>query len=147
MKRPSGDEGNALVEFTYLAVLLMIPLVYVLISAFQVQKAAFGVTEAARQAGRAYARADSEVTGQARATAAASLALADQGISDGGPPVISCPDGPCLTPGSTVRVTVSHTVRLPVLSAFFPSGSGPGIPVRASHVEVVDTFQSGAVAP
>ena len=146
MRRPAGEEGNALVEFTYLAVLLMVPLVYVLTSAFQVQRAAFGVTEAARQAGRAYARADSEATGQARAAAAARLALADQGIPDGGPPVVACPDGPCLTPGSTVRVTVSHTVRLPVLSALFPSGSGPGIPVRATHVEVVDAFQSG-VAP
>jgi hypothetical protein len=50
VKRPTGDAGNALIEFTYLAVLLMIPLVYVLLSAFQVQRAAFGVTEAPRPA-------------------------------------------------------------------------------------------------
>jgi len=142
VRRPGGDEGNALVEFTYLAIVLMVPLVYVLTSAFQVQRAAFGVTEAARSAGRAYARADSEATGQARATAATALALADQGIDDAGPPVISCPDGPCLTPGSAVRVTVSYTVQLPVLSAVFPRRAG--IPVRASHVEVVDTFQAGS---
>jgi len=143
VRRPTGDEGNALVEFTYLAVLLMVPLVYVLTSAFQVQKAAFGVTEAARQAGRAYARADSDATGQARAAAATSLALADQGIGDAGPPVISCPDGPCLAPGTTVRATVSYTVQLPGLSAVFPRSAG--ISVRASHVEVVDTFQTGPV--
>ena len=142
MRRPRGDEGNALVEFTYLAILLMVPLVYVLTSAFQVQRAAFGVTEAARQAGRAYARADSEASGQARAAAATALALADQGIDDAGPPEISCPDGPCLAPGSTVRVTVSCTVPLPGLSAVFPGRTG--IHVRASHVEVVDTFRTGA---
>ena len=62
-RRPTGDAGNALVEFTYLAVLLMVPLVYVLLAGFQVQRAAFGVTEAARQAGRAYARADSGAEG------------------------------------------------------------------------------------
>ena len=141
MRRPAGDEGNALVEFTYLAVLLMVPLVYVLTSAFQVQRAAFGVTEAARQAGRAYARADSPATGQERAVAASALALRDQGIDDPAPPGISCPDAPCLTPGSSVRVTVSYTVRLPVISALFPAGAGPGIPVTATHTEVVDTFQ------
>ena len=32
MRRPSGDDGNALVEFTYLAVLMMVPLVYVLVT-------------------------------------------------------------------------------------------------------------------
>lgn len=52
------DDGNALVELTYLAVLVMVPLVYVLLSVFQVQRAAFGVTEATRQAARAFARAD-----------------------------------------------------------------------------------------
>ena len=139
-----GDEGTALLEFTYLAILLMVPLVYVMTSAFQVQRAAFGVTEAARQAGRAYARADSPAAGQARAAAATALALADQGIGDAAPPAISCSGGPCLAPGSTVQVTVSYTVRLPVISAFFPSGAGPGIPVSARHTEVVDTFQQGA---
>ena len=39
--RQRDDQGNALVEFVYLAVLLMIPLVYVLLSVFQVQRAAF----------------------------------------------------------------------------------------------------------
>lgn len=61
--------------------LLMIPLVYLLISVFYVQRAAFGTTEAARQAGRAFARADSVEEGEARATAAARLALRDQGIT------------------------------------------------------------------
>ena len=49
------DDGNALVEFTVLSLLLLVPLVYVLLGVFQVQRAAFGVTEAARQAGRAFA--------------------------------------------------------------------------------------------
>ena len=39
MTRPRGDDGNALLEFTYLAVLLMVPLVYVLLTVFQVQRA------------------------------------------------------------------------------------------------------------
>lgn len=136
------DDGNALVEFTVLSLLLLVPLVYVLLGVFQVQRAAFGVTEAARQAGRAFAVADSVDAGAARAQAATRLALADQGIDDAPPPVLECPEGVCLAPGSTVRVTVSYTVRLPVLSLL--SRDGVGIPVTATHVAVVDTFQQGA---
>ena len=54
MTRALDDEdGSATVEFVYLAILLMIPLVYVIISAFEAQRTAFAVAEAARQAGRA----------------------------------------------------------------------------------------------
>lgn len=136
------DDGSALVEFTVLSLLLLVPLVYVLLGVFQVQRAAFGVTEAARQAGRAFAVADSVDAGTARAQAATRLALADQGIDDAPSPVLECPEGMCLAPGSTVRVTVSYTVRLPVLSLL--SRDGVGIPVTATHVAVVDTFQQGA---
>ena len=140
MSRPRGDAGNALVEFTYLAVLLMVPLVYVLLAGFFVQRAAFGVTEAARQAGRAYARAGSESEGTARAAAAAALALRDQGITGSRPPTITCLGGPCLQPGSRVRVRVSYTVLLPVFPAVLGRGRSPGIPVTATHIEVVDRF-------
>ncbi len=143
------DEGNALVEFVYLGLLLMVPLVYVLLTVFQVQSAAFGVTEAARQAGRAFARADTLDQGLARADAAAALALQDQGVHDGGRPEIACSDV-CLTPGSTVTVTVRYRVRLMFLGTFFARSSAPSIPVTAVHTQVVDTFQeapSGQAAP
>lgn len=140
-RRPTGDDGNALFEFTYLAVLL--PLVYVLLAGFQVQRAAFGVTEAARQAGRAYARADSTATGQARADAASMLAMRDQGITNSSPPMITCLGGGCLEPGSRVLVTVTYKVLLPIFPAVLGRGRAPGIPVTASHVEVVDEFGPG----
>jgi len=140
-RRPSGEQGNALVEFTYLAVLLMVPLVYVLTAAFQVQRAAFGVTEAARQAGRAYATADDPASGTARARSAARLALADQGVS-----CDSCLRGPtgALVPDGEVRATVTYRVRLPVLSVFFRGGSGPSIPVSSTHVAIVDRFMASS---
>jgi Flp pilus assembly protein TadG len=133
-----GDDGNALVEFTYLAVLLMIPLVYVLTTVFQVQRAAFAVTEAARQAARAYTQAQTPEQAVAVATAAADLALRDQGLISSGPPVVAAPDG--LAPGATVRVTVAHDVTLPILGGLFGEVR-PHIPVRATHVQVVDHFR------
>jgi len=140
-RRPTGDDGNALVEFSYLAVLLMIPLVYVLLTVFQVQRAAFGVTEAARQAGRAYATATDEAQGRARARVAADLALQDQGLVLC-PSCLATPAGQ-LAPGGTVRVRVEHRVVLPLLGGLFRGAVPPSIPVRATHVEVVDRFRDG----
>lgn len=143
LRRPRGDGGNALVEFTYLSVLLVVPVVYVLLTAFQVQRAAFAVTEAARQSGRAYATADSTSAGMSRATLASDLALADQGLPSEGPPEVSC-SAACLSPGSTVTTRVRSVVVLPVLGLVLPEAMDPTIPVSATHVEVVDTFQAGA---
>lgn len=140
MRDLRSDDGNALVEFTYLAILLMVPLVYVLISVFSVQRAAFGTTEAARQAGRAFARAATLDEAEARATAAARLALRDQGITLVRDVRTTCLGGPCLSPGSRVRVTVRYDVRLPLLGAVFGSGPRGSIPVSATHTEYVDTY-------
>ena len=139
MRRPAGDDGNAVVEFSTLAVLLMVPLVYVLLSVFEVQRASFGVTEAARQAGRAYATADDPVQGRARAAAAASLAMRDQGLGCDG--CLTGLDG-TLEADARVTATVEHVVRLPLLGSALGGGRRGGIPVDATHVEVVDRFRS-----
>jgi len=138
-RSPSGDEGNALVEFTYLAVLLMVPLVYILLTVFQVQRAAFAVTEAARQAGRAYATADTAAAGLARAQAAADLAMKDQGLEPGAPLEITSTAG--VTPEAKVTSTVLHRVTLPLFGGLFGDTIPPNIPVRATHVEFVDRFK------
>lgn len=142
-RRLRGDDGNALVEFVSLSLLLIVPLVYVLITVFQVQRAAFGVTEAARQAGRAYVTT-TDGDPAARAQVAADLALRDQ-IPGFGSAAVSYPQPPSLQPGATVIVRVSHEVTLPVLGGLFGRVE-PRIPVRATHVEVVDRFRE-APAP
>ena len=138
MRRPAGDDGNAVLEFVHLSLLLMVPLLYVLTTVFQVQRAAFGVTEAARQAGRAFATADSEAEGGLRAEAAARTAMQDQGVELAAPLVLEPSDG--LEPGSVVRVRVEHRVELPLLGGLFGDVVPPNIPVRAEHVAVVDRF-------
>lgn len=140
LRRRRSDDGNALLEFVYLSVLLMVPLVYVLTTAFQVQRAAFGVTEAARQAGRAFTTAETTAQGSARAQAAAELALTDQGIALREPLEVSAPNG--LDPGASVRVTVLHRVELPLVGGLFGGAVPPNIPVRASSLQVVDRFRA-----
>ena len=137
----SDDRGSAVVEFTYLGVLLLVPLVYVLLTVFAVQKAAFAVTEAARAAGRAFTTASSTEDAYMRAQHATRLALTDQGLGADVTPGLDCAQIPCLTKGSTVTVTVTYRVPLPIIGDVF--GVVPGsIPVTGRHVAVVDRFRA-----
>src|SRR4051812_2805452 len=100
-------------KFTWLAILLMIPLVYVVLAALSLQRTAFAETSAAREAARAYATAGSDAEGERRAEEAVALALRDQGI-DWSPSgrVVSC--GSCdYRPGSAFTVDLRHVVALP----------------------------------
>jgi Flp pilus assembly protein TadG len=117
-RRPARDErGNAIVEFVWLGILLLVPLVYIVLSVFEVQRGAYGVTEATRSAARVFSLAPDVETGKARADAAARVAMADQGIPEHGYQMqISCiPEGECLMPGSVVVVKIETHVALPLL--------------------------------
>lgn len=141
-RRPRGDDGNALVEFTYLAILLMVPLVYVLITVFYVQRAAFGTTEAAREGARAYAKSDNVDQGEQRARDAITLALKDQGVTGGETIGFDCEGTACLDANSRIKITVTYWVKLPVLGAVFGDARRGAIKVQASHVEFVDRYKS-----
>ncbi|WP_067428792.1 hypothetical protein [Nocardioides jensenii] len=129
------DEGSALIEVTWLAILLLVPLVYVMIAVFDVQRGAFGVTAASRAAGRAFSLADSEAEGRRRAEAAARLALDDQGLADQGLDLdITCSmgRGHCLVPGSVITVVVRTHVRLPLAPAAL-GGGAPSFRLESVH--------------
>ena len=136
-----NDDGSAIVEFVWLAVLLMIPLVYVVLAALSVQRAAFASTTAAREAARAYATADSDAQGEQRAEAAVALAMHDQGV-DWSPSgrVISC--GTCtFAPGSSFDVDLHTTVSLPFVPGWLCGDRCvAGIPVSAHHHERIDCY-------
>ena len=54
MTRRRDERGTALVEVTWLSILLLVPLVYLVLAVFDVQRSAFAVNAATRAAGRAY---------------------------------------------------------------------------------------------
>ena len=128
------ESGSALIEVTWLAILLMVPLVYVLMSVFDVQRGAFGVSAASRSAARAYALADSDAEGRARARAAAGVALADQGFDGDFDLDISCVPEPrsCLSPGSVITVVVRTQVDLPLAPSAL-GGGAPSFRVDSTH--------------
>ena len=80
--RRRTESGSAVVEVVWLGILLLLPMVWIVLSVFEVQRGAFGVTAAARAAGRAYALAPDDATGAQQAKAAAAVAMADQGLDD-----------------------------------------------------------------
>ena len=139
----SGDEGSALVEVVWLTVLLLTPLVYVLIAAFDVQRASYGVSGAARAAARAYSLAPDEGSAPARARSAAAVALGDQHIpADEVALQVSCQPVPtnCLAPGSLISVGVRYQVPLPLAPAAL-GGGRPAVRVEATHTVVYGTYR------
>lgn len=139
----AGERGSALVEFTWLAILLMVPLLYIVLTVFEVQRAAFGASTAARAAGRAFTQAPSEAAARDHAGAAAALALRDQDLEAGeGAVAIACTPDPanCLAPGSVVTVSVDYDVPLPLLPSAL-GGQRPSVRVEAEHTVPYGTFR------
>lgn len=142
-----GDAGNALVEFTWLGVLLLVPVGYLVVSVFQVQRAAFGVTQATREAGRAFVAAGESGAPDDAAFAAAELALRDQGLElTPGQLQITCSATPCLTAGASIEFSIDTRVELPFVPHLF-GGVAASIAIHGRHDEVVDCFRADVAAP
>jgi Flp pilus assembly protein TadG len=137
------DRGSALVEVTWLGILLLVPLLWVVLSVFEVQRGAFAVSTAARSAARAYALAPNDALGLARAETAARLALEDQGLTDATAEVeVSCTPFPsdCHQGTSVITVRVSTSVDIPFLPDVL-GGDAPRFALDASHTVPIGQYQ------
>ncbi len=140
MRRARGDDGSAVVEIVWLGLLLLVPLLWIVLSVFEVQRGAFAVTTAARSAARAYALADSDAAGREQARAAIRQALVDQGGDDRDFRfTVSC-DGGCHDAGSVVTVRVWHGVDLPLLPGLL-GGDAPSFRLDSTHTVPVGQFR------
>lgn len=140
---PRDEEGTAIVEFVWLAILLLVPLLYLVLSVFEVQRSAYAASAAARSASRAYVGATGQGAAYDRALLAARLAFADQGIDDPFELTIRCRPRPdrCLTPGSVVVAEIRATARLPLVPDVF-AGQEPAVAVSARHQSPYGTFRA-----
>ena len=140
--RPQDDDGSALVEFCFLAVLLLVPVVYLVLTLGRLQAAAFATEGAAREAGRAFVTGTDEASGRERAAAAALIAFSDQGFDDQRLEVIDieCSDDPCLAPDSRVIVRATLQVVLPAVPRLVDRFVPARVRVHATHVATVDRF-------
>ncbi|SDQ08436.1 pilus assembly protein [Quadrisphaera sp. DSM 44207] len=140
------DTGGAVVEFVGLAVVLLLPLVYLVVVLGEVQAGAYAVEAAARSAARAYTGAASPEQSAGAARAAVSLALSDHGFAVDPDAVtqVSCEASPCLSPEARVSVRVHLDVDLPGVPALLAGVAPVQVPVEAESVAVVDRFVPGA---
>lgn len=143
MRRGACDDaGTATIEFVWMSLLLLVPLVYVLLAVFDTQRAAYGVSTASRAAALAFLQSPDVASGERRAQVAARAALDDQGVDEARVEVTCLPAAAdCFEPGSSVRVTVRATQRLPLT----PRALGPqlgGITVDSTHTEPYGSFRA-----
>lgn len=110
----SPEQGSAVVEFTFLSLLLMVPLVYFIITVGQIQAGSFAVVGAADQAAKVFVAQPDAMSGRAAAEQAVLLALADYGYESGSASLVtSCQPADCTAAGAAVTATVQLTVPLP----------------------------------
>lgn len=131
------EEGSALVEFVALAVLLLIPLTYLVLTLGQVQAASFAADSIVREVARIHATDSDEARAERRAASATRLILEDAGL-DADPEdvvTVTCDEHPCRTAGNTVRVDARITAGLPGIGDRFTVAT-----VTSSHALVVDRY-------
>lgn len=139
--RVRSEEGSAIVEFVFLGVLMLVPLIYLVMALGRVQAGSYAVSTAAREAGRAFVTANAGEDAAARAHAASAVAFGDQGFDDMGSLDISCSTSPCLTPDARIETTAHVSVPLPLIPAFARDVVPLEIPLTASHLSTVDRFR------
>lgn len=140
-----GDGGNAVVEFLGVALVLLVPTVYLVLVLGRIQAGTFAVEGAAREAARVYVAAPDAPTGAARAVTAVGVALDDQGFDDPAADALTmaCSATPCLTPGAQVQATVTVRVPLPFVPSFVRDVVPLEVPVSAQRSAPVDAFRVG----
>jgi hypothetical protein len=123
---PTGaraDEGRAIIEVMFLAVLLLIPVVYILIALLRLQGATLAVSQAARDVGRLIETSATTGVSAQLMHEVAGQDLRDQGISTANLALRTTPTGgdcaqshslePSYQPGATYQLCVVAVVSLP----------------------------------
>lgn len=146
--RLAADEGNAIIEFVFVAILVLIPLIYLIVAVAVVQRSRLATTNAARDVGRAVATSSTAADADARAQAALRIALANEGLKPSEvelrylPTGADCQDGPAVTPsltaGASFEVCVLRHQRLPAVPIVL---SGRGITTIGRYQVYIDDYR------
>jgi Flp pilus assembly protein TadG len=144
-----GQRGSAIIEFIFVALLVLIPLVYVVVAVAVVQRSRVSMTDAARDVGRAIGSSASPQEADRKAAAALRIALANHAVSPDDvelryvPASADCSStaiAPDLTPGAEFAVCVTTHQDLPGVPSIL---SGRGVTLVGRFVVHVDEFRLG----
>lgn len=132
------QEGFALVEAILLALVLIVPLVWLLGMLAHVHRAALGTTAAAREAGFAVARDTTGTAGPSGIDMAVARALRDQHLDVRRARVgVSLPNG--TERGGAVHIEIVYPVPMLDLPIF---DRLPSISVSVEHDVIIDRYRS-----
>lgn len=142
----AGEAGSASLEFLVVAVILLVPIVYLIVALGTIQQQALGVETGARQLARTVATAPDAAVARDRSSRVIDEIVAEYGIDptalavsatcDPGAP--SCPE-----PGALVRVTLRTSVALPLVPPVLGLDRATRVSVEASAVHRVSRFWTG----
>ncbi|MDP9239731.1 MAG: hypothetical protein M3O55_03700 [Actinomycetota bacterium] len=145
----SDDHGRATIEFIFLGILTLVPLMYLVVAVATVERNVFAASEAAREAGRAYATAADPLSAESRAAYSADLALSDQGVDPAQRTLkyvavsADCLSGATgaqsLDPGAEFAVCVIQPVQIPGVPGFLDARANT---VTGRYIVHIDDFRA-----
>jgi hypothetical protein len=147
------DDGRAIIEVVFLAVLLLIPTVYILIGVLRLQSATMAVAQSARDVGRLVETAPNLPTSDT-ALAVARIALEDQKLATDRLRIVTTGrGGDCAAatgaqlsrnPGSDYDICVITVVDLPGVPTILAGSNNTVTGVYSVHI---DPLREGIEAP
>mgnify|MGYP006981345031 CR=1 FL=1 len=115
MRQSSSESGNVVVEFVGVLIILVVPALLAMLAISSLLMGQAAATAAARDAGRAFVRAENTSQGRLRAEAIAVESFAQRGVDADVILDVRCSAVPCLVPGAYVTTTVRAQVPLSCL--------------------------------
>lgn len=145
--RQSGEQASAIIEFVFVAVLVLVPLIYLIVAVAVVQRGRLATANAAREIGRAVATSATAAQAEPRAQAALRAALHGQGLTPAEVQVRYVEAGadcrgpatvPSLAPASVFAVCVIRRQPLPAVPTVL---AGRGVTIIGRYLVHVDDFR------
>ena len=115
MRQSNNESGNVVVEFVGVLIVLVVPALLAMLAVSSLLMGQAAATAAARDAGRAFVRAESTSQGRLRAEAIARESFAQRGVDANVTLDFRCSAPSCLAPGAHVTATVHARVPLSYL--------------------------------
>lgn len=137
------DAGSAALEFIFVGVLMLVPLVYLIVTLGLIQGQTLGTEAGARHIARAVSTAPHGAAAARRADEVLQAVASDYDIDPATVELsLACtPQGsPCPSAGATVRVTMRARVALPLVPDVLGMRRWASIPVESTAVQHVSRF-------
>jgi Flp pilus assembly protein TadG len=141
-----GDRGSATLEFVFVGLLLLVPLVYLIIALGQIQAHSLGVESGARHIARTVATSSDRAEARERAERIVRSIAREYSMGSETPTVsFTCApaSSPCPDAGSVLTVRVAVHARLPLAPPILGLDRIATIPVEAAAVQQVSTTWAG----